>query len=377
MSARRLIHTAPAVRFTQNSQIFYATAVPAGKLLEISKVDEWQVEQEPADAGYQRSPSTDRLSKMARYIEREDALLPLGGLLNSRAAGDDAPIRFTPTGSPDQDGQQQGELAFYAGVDPLWVVDMQHRLFGIERAIEIDGREDLKGFPVVCTIADGLPKATEVEQFELINSTAKKVPTDLARRLLSMQLDDADKALALDERGKRWEARGPMIVQWLDRHSDIWSGAIIPPNKKKNQMPHGRTKENSFVTSLRPILETPLFQRTGDEVVAQLIDRYWQAVERIWPDAFEEPSSSVIFNTSGIYPLHRLMPTVFELARRGGETPSVDAMEEQMAGWRDLGDDFWAKSNPQGAARFGTSAAAFARIWAILNSALPTVELTV
>ena len=82
-----------------------------------------------------------------------------------------------------------------------------------------------------------MSKIEEIEQFELINTTQKKVRTDLARRLMSIQMSDPDTALKYDQKGKKWEARGPKIADWLNHNSDVWRDAIMPPNKTKKEMP--------------------------------------------------------------------------------------------------------------------------------------------
>lgn len=369
----------PAIRFTQRNRVFYTTAIPAKHLIRLGKVDVFDAEAPPEEAGYQRAPSATRLKDVATFIEKDDAVLPIGGLLNARSAEPDqygSLLTFRPSGPALGPNIEMGVLTVPDVAESLFIVDMQHRIKGLEWAMTEDERTDIGEFPVVCTIADGLTRHEEIEQFELINTTQKKVATDLARRLLSMQLDDVDAAMRIDERGKRWEARGPNVVTWLMAHSEVWGGMIIPPNKSKRQMHGALTKETSFVSSLKPILETPAFQRTPDDQIAELIDRYWQAVRKTWPLAFRDPKANVIYNTSGIFPLHRLMPEIFEHARAGGQSPTVDRMAIVMRVWRDeLGDNFWARDNEQGAARYGTSMGAFARIAARLRALLPELDL--
>jgi DGQHR domain-containing protein len=365
-----------AIRFIQNGRVFYAAVAPADAIIQRAKVDVWSADVPEDQAGYQRAPMASRLREMANFIQEPDAILPLGGLLNARTDREGAygsVLEF----EPDDGGDgpiQSGWLTIPARAVPLYIVDMQHRLYGIERAIYEDGREDLKEFPVVLTIADGLSKLEEMEQFEIINTTQKKVRTDLARRLMSMQLIDPDVALKLDQRGKKWEARGAKVADWLNHNSEIWRGRILPPNKSKREMPTALARETSFVTSLKPILQTPVFQRMDDDQVATLVDRYWHAVREIWPDAFARPDDHLIHRTSGIFSLHLLMPEVFELARADGRSPTVERMVEVMKDWKKLGEDFWARDNEEGAARYGTSMGAFTRLAAYLRRSLPNLE---
>jgi DGQHR domain-containing protein len=370
-----------AIRFEQNGRVFYSTVIPAGDILTRAKVDEWNVDVPDDEAGYQRAPMATRLRAVANYMEEKEAVMPVGGLLNARAQGDAAYGQVLGF-EPDDEASgpiQAGWLTVPPSATPLFIVDMQHRLLGIQRAID-DGREDLADFPMVLTLADGLSKIEEIEQFELINTTQKKVRTDLARRLMSIQLSDPDTALKYDQKGKKWEARGPLIADWLNHNSDVWIGGIMPPNMTKRDMPTALTKETSFVTSLKPILQTPVFQRTDDEHVAIFLDRFWQGVRAIWPTAFLHPKEHVIHQTAGVYSLHMLMPELVELVRErhGMDLRAVltaDHFEEVMTPWREkLPPDFWARDAEDGAAQFGTGMGAFARLAALLRSELELID---
>lgn len=367
-----------AIRYTQNGRVFYATAIPAGDIIERSRVDIWSADGDGAEAGYQRAPSAVRLRDIANYVGGKDAILPAGGLFNARSADGAAygtKLDFRP--DPEETGSiQSGTLTIPPAALPLWIVDMQHRLGGLQRAIESDGRDDLRAFPILVTIADGLDRLEEVEQFELINTTQKKVRTDLARRLMTIQAEKPDGRLDLDKRGKLWEARGPIVADWLNRRGEIWKGRIIPPNKSKTEMPQGIVRETSFVTSLKPILQTPLFQRIPDEQVAELVDRYWVAVSRVFSDAFARPKESVIQKTPGVFSLHLVLPEVVELVRSRQKDLSVDELATTIESWTELGDDFWSTDNDEGAARYG-SMSGFARLAAILRSLLPEFENSV
>lgn len=252
---------------------------------------------------------------------------------------------------------------------------MQHRLGGLERAIYDDQRHDLGDFPVVATIADGLSKIEEIEQFELINTTQKKVRTDLARRLMSVQaLASRDKEDEFEAKGIMWQAKGPIVADWLNRNGTVWRDRIQPPNKSKREMPNAIVRETSFVTSLKPILQQPLFRNMDEEQVAMLIDRYWQAVKDIFADAFEAPTAYVIQKTPGIFSLHLLLPEVVELVRQNGEDLAVANLTNTMSPWRELGSDYWETGSEDGAARYG-SMSGFSRLAAELRRLLPKLDL--
>lgn len=363
-----------AIRFEQNERVFYTVVMRAGEILAAAQVDEWSAEDEKDKAGYQRTPSSARLAGIANYLRRSDAIMPVGGLLNARAAGESAygeVLDFTP-----DDGQsgaiQSGVLTITSNHTPLWIVDMQHRLYGTRRAID-EGAEHLREFPVTFTIADGLSKLEEVEQFELINTTQKKVRTDLARRLMTIQSADRDRRKEYDRGGRLWEARGPVIADWLNKHGSVWEERIVPPNKSSREMPEGVAKETSFVTSLKPILQSPYFRQRTEEQAAQLIDRYWEAIAQVWPDAFAYPKEHVIQKTPGMFSLHAVFPEVVEIARLQSMKLTAETFYGIIKGWKNFGDEFWQVGNEDGAARYG-SMKGFSLLAVELRDELPSVE---
>jgi DGQHR domain-containing protein len=367
----------PAIRFEQNGRIFYTAAIPAKKLVELSKVDVWDGKQEVP--GYQRAPKETRKRAIGRYAMKPDAIMPVGGLMNARPKdGPDEPtygkvLHFDPSGPEGL--ITPGTLTIPDGALPLYIVDMQHRLGGYEWAMQEEGGEHLADFPLVVTIADGLSKMEEVDQFDLINTTQKKVDTALARRLKTIQAKDLDHRLAFDEQGKLWEAKGPVIADRLNRNPGVWKGKILPPNKTKPQQPSMVIRESSFVTSLKPILQTPYFVRQTEEHAADLIGRYWEAVQRAFPEAFVNTDAYVIQKTPGVFSLHELAPEVFELARDKGEL-TVDGISEIVKHLAEVdgGSAYWEAGNEEGAAIYG-SMKGFRILASHLRQLLPEIKV--
>lgn len=346
-----------AIRFTQNNRVFYVAVIPAKKLIELSSVDIWKPDN--TQQGYQREPSLSRKREIGQYVLGNDAIMPLGGLLNARSEQLEDK-NYYGTMLEFEEEKKDGNISFGMLTVPdkslpLWIVDMQHRLGGFEWAIEQDGGEKLIDFPLVVTIADGLSLMDEVDQFDIINTTQKKVRTDLARRLKSIQIQDLDHKLALDQKGKLWEAKGPMIAEYLNKNLGPWYGRILPPNKTKSDQPSMIVRETSFVTSLKPVLQTPYFVRQSEEHSAQLINRYWEAIQKVFPEAFENPEEYVIQKSPGVYSLHELAPEVFELVRDKGDVTTENIYKVVMnIGRVKGGSAFWENNNFEGAAAFGS-----------------------
>ena len=344
-----------AIQFIQNRHIFYSVVLPASKIIDMSRVDAWDPDNPMS--GYQRVPSSSRKREIGLYALKPDSIMPVGGLLNARDADENdggkygSKLKFEP--ETKMGNISFGLLTIPDEALPLYIVDMQHRIGGYEWAIQQDGGERLEDFPLVATIADGLSKMEEVDQFDIINTTQKKVRTDLARRLKAIQATDVDHMLALDKRGKMWEAKGPVIAEKLNNSRGPWEGKILPPNRAKEEQPSMVVRETSFVTSLKPILQTPYFIRQTEEVAAELISRYWCAIQQVWPEAFENPNAYVIQKTPGVFSLHELAPEVFEMVRDIGEitVPNIYDVVKSMG---NIGDsDYWDATNADGAAGYG------------------------
>jgi DGQHR domain-containing protein len=346
-----------AIQIKQNNRVFYIAALLAGDLVRITKVDIWQQGEE--DPGYQRAPSETRMRNIGRYVMSHNAIMPVGGLLNARINVKNESNSFGTMLSFNEQSSNGdikfGELTIPDEANPLYIVDMQHRLGGFQWALSQPGGEILKNFPLVVTIADGLTKLEEIDQFDLINTTQKKVRTDLARRLKSIQAQDLDHHEQLEATGKLWEAKGALVADWLNTHSGVWYGKIIPPNKSKSEMPFAVMRETSFVESLKPILITPYFAMRSEEHAANLIDRYWEAIRNVFPEAFESPDDYVIQKTPGVFSLHSIANFVFEVAKQKGEI-STEKIQEIISPMQKIegGSFFWKSENDNGASQYGS-----------------------
>lgn len=368
----RIVCTVPAVKFVQRGHIFFLTAVPARHLLRVARVDHWESSRGGLSTnGYQRVPDAKRLTTIAKFIREPDAFFSTGGLLNARIPVGEpgSPIVFESETHADEP-LQSGKLTLLEGEEPLWVVDMQHRLESLRKAITDLGAVDLEVLPIACTIASGLSRVEEINEFFQINTKQKKVTTALARRALALLSSDERSRAELLRTGRMWEARGPLIADVLMSHSPVWMGRIQPPNIAKRELPSALCKETSFVSSLKPVFEDPFLGGLNDRDLAAYVDCYWQGLRLLWPGAFAEPKRHVIQQNPGVVPLHRLMPRIFQTAPLDSSSPSPELIAKIASSWRSLGDKFWLKGG-RGAGGMGSSEGAFKQIRQMLEVLLP------
>jgi DGQHR domain-containing protein len=366
-----------AIRFTQNGRVFYSTVLPANNLIEMSKVDVWQENNGEKVTGYQRAPSRTRKREIAYYAIRDDAVMPIGGLANSRSKKDEGSYGDTLEFKVEYEigNIAFGTLSITKESLPIYIVDMQHRLGGFEYAIKELEHAELKDYPLPITIADGLSLMEEVDQFDLINTTQKKVRTDLARRLKLIQSKDVDRRLRLDEKGSLWEAKGAAVASKLNKTEGVWKGKVMPPNASKKEYPNAVIKETSFVTSLKPILQGPYFSRLTEDHSAELIKRYWDAIAKLYPSAVKYSDKYVLLKTPGIFSLHMIAPEVFELARDKGTELSVEIIHDILSNIKeDFEEEFWESDSDEGAAVYG-SMKGFKLLATRLKQSLPKLEV--
>lgn len=332
--------------------------------------------------GYQRLPSQPRVTGLAGGLRDRQVDLPTSVLLNLRDASKDDVL------------MQEGPDMYVLRLDPsrasdshrLFVVDGQHRILALKKAMD-DFSVGLqnKKIPFVCMI--GANESGEMEQFYIVNSNAKSVPTDLALDLLKARVEhDPDLENRIAERGRLWQVTAQALTELLATTSDTWKDRIRLAN-----MPKGATTvpSASFVRSLRVLLtQTALFRGIKEtERQAQVINAYWLAIRRVLPSAFENPAAYSIQKGVGVDVMHSIFPVVIDLARSNSNSlfdpdSYVSALEQalhSLEGPNAEGDtvrgvEFW-QTGRKGVAGVYGSDAGKRRLAELLQSLLPEPAL--
>ena len=332
--------------------------------------------------GYQRTPSSKRVSELAGSINRRDVDLPTSVLLNLRVKNVEDVL--TRVGPDIYELELDAEKA--STEHQLYVVDGQHRIKALERAMnEYQADVGNVKIPFVCMI--GADEAEEMEQFYVVNSNAKSVPTDLAIELLRARAQqDPNVARRVEDSGRKWEIDAQGLTHHLGTASSTWRGRIRLANSPKAQT---TVPSASFVKSLRPLLAQPtIFRRIPTlEQQGQVIDAYWRAIRRILPEAFEEPIRFNIQKGIGVEVMHAVLPNILDQVRTNGvslfEPDSFEDLVRQAlltveapngAGDMVSGVEFW-RTGRDGAAGIYSSAAGKRRLAELIEARLPEPEL--
>ena len=333
----------PMTRFRQDARELYVGSMRAADVIRLGRVAEWKND---GGDGYQRAPERARINKIAKFLVNEPVpLLPTSVLLSHRGP----PLPKTEV-APDVVAIELQDH------DVLWIVDGQHRIAGLKKAIEEDGVERFADFrlPVVLMEFDDVEE--EAHQFQLINENMKKVNTDLARRLLAMRLakGGAEARRQIKQSRRLWEAESIEMLEALQRRpGSVWEGKIQPPNTKKSSAHVVRSL--SFSTSLRPILTDDLSTHMGLDRITSFLANYWEAWSTVAGEAFEDPGEYVIQKTPGVFTLHLVAKYLMRVFfSRNVTEPSVDEIRIVL---EDAGEaatsEFWRSGNVEGAAIAG------------------------
>lgn len=275
------------------------------------------------------------------------------------------------------------DLSRYRGT--LSIVDGQHRVLALKELFEED--EDRYGnFKLQFVMMLGASPNQELEQFYIVNSTAKSVKTDLALDLLKQRANlDADVMHYLVESGQDWKVRGQELTEWLVEKSEIWSKRIRLANE-----PKGRTiiPSSSFVVSLQTFLTYPYIQNFDTETQFRLIETYWKAIRDAMPEPFERAEDYTLMKGIGVWAMHEVFPAVIEVVRSKGESlfdkrnysavlePMFDRLDgENVHAELVKGHEFWLTA-PKGGAAGSFSSSAGKRVLASkMKQALPKPEI--
>ena len=337
------MESVPAIRMYQkglgvegdDEVTLYVGVMTLGQLRKHAKVDMWS----PSNPdGYQRPLVDRRLRELARYVQEEQGVLPMSVLVGTRP--DDEPT-VQPVGFSDNGHQSSsGQLQLPDGA-VLWVIDGQHRLYGVNYAYE-RGAEQLQdySFPV-CVLSD-IERFAEMVHFNIINTRQRKMSTDIVdRHLVQIQNAAGIKMVASGARGERdfLRATATKIVDRLNDAPGVWQNQISVPGVPGREQ--GLVRQHAMVVSIEPLLKDTWVKGASEDERLKVIVNFWDALKEVWPDAFDSPKEHRIQATVGIYSLHMVLPVIVQRCLEDRDL-SKDRMREIIEGMQ-LEEDFWDK----------------------------------
>lgn len=324
-------------------------------LINIYEIDVWKPGKPIEEQGCQRHPIPSHYRKIGRKLKEQNSWLPTSITLSANINRDQTinSIKLESTSTPNL-----VKITVPEG-HKVRVVDGQHRILGLEYAIMDLKQFELRKFqlPFVMMIVND--RLDEITSFYEINSTPKRVSTDLALQLLNEMKQNKDMKLT---KGEKWKLVALNVSMALNEKSDsVWQNNISIGQIKDDEI----ASSTSFVTSLKPILEisfvkkiweNTLDEQDAGERIANLVNAYWNALKILMPDAFpdtkEEKDKWVIQKTPGFFSWHMVAPFVIDeymVKREKIREYTPESIAEFIGKYADRSvkdyDEFWKASN--------------------------------
>ena len=350
----------------------FPEAVGVISAIELTKRYEVPIRNFRKRTGYQREVSTPRVNQLVADLRKKRVDLPTAVLLNLRSFDKDRNIEF------------DGERAWLQlDEDSLYVVDGQHRIEALARLVD-ENLAEWGNYQLAFTCLLGATELEEMEEFYVVNSTAKSVRTDLALDLLKQRVESDPKLMeALQESGQSWKVEGQAVAEALSR-TTLWTGRIRFPGEPKGTTTIG---SSGMVGSLRDLLSNHYFGSIQRDQRVEIINCFWRGVALVIPDVFSDPPAYSIQKSTGVQVMHGVLVSVLEYLRSIGASLKdpqsyADALQEALPGLEGetssglvaSGADFW-KAGPEGAAGSFSSNAGRRVLTARIRALLPSPEV--
>ena len=336
ISALRVLQKGLGETDTHGVEI-YVTAMTLDQIMKYAKVDEWTTTNSD---GYQRPRVQGRLRDLAKYILEDQGVLPTSVVVGTRPC--DEPRIEPEDFAQDGSAVSAGKLLFPDGAT-LWVIDGQHRIYGVHHAYE-RGADQLKEYPFPVCIMRDVDRYTEMLHFNIVNTRQRKMSTDIVdRHLVQMKQAKGIQMVAAGSRGEKdyIRALATQVVDSLDETEGVWQHQIAIPGVAGRDK--GLVRQHAMVVSIEPFLKDSWVRGISDDDKVKVLVNFWDAAKGAWPEAFASPKDYRLQATVGIYSLNMLLPVIVQrcLEDRDLSKEKMQALLEGM----DLAQDFWHKED--------------------------------
>lgn len=294
----------PVTRFVQNRKELYFGIIRQDQLLEGRDVARWM------DArGYQRLVNKKKVSRIASFIIEKEGILPASIILSIR----DPEARFVSTNG------DSGELIVPDNAT-IYIVDGQHRIFGVQNAATWEKGLRNFGLPAVFLCPANWETNVEAEleegkQFLTVNKTQAAVKKDLLdsfllplNRAVERSGPSALNGLPNEIIKEMTPRRLALNITMTLTRLSAWNGKIVLSNESKG--PNSVIGQTTFVDSLVPLMKNKSYASRLPGDIARDLNYYWNAILNIYPEARESPNDYYLQKRLGIFVFNYLFYTV-------------------------------------------------------------------
>jgi len=298
----------------------YVAVFRAIDLIDRAVIDRWTAKN---TGGYQRPPSERRLSfnrgSVVRYLVKELGCFPTSVLVNIR--GDVGYEKASDMGWLSHGTLDTGDNRF-------WIIDGQHRLEALKRAIERN--RDFEDYPVIASVLRLPERFDEMMLFYIVNRRQRSVQTDLVHRHLQRMMWQKGAQWVEEMEGQRGVRIGfaTEVVDTLNAEpTSPWHGRVQvvgEPSREEHIV-----SDSLLIKTLADTLRERVFDGLSTREFSELIINYWNAVYQLYPECFTAPGDYTLLGTPGVQVMHMVFPAVHArcLVQRD---VSEAAMERQL-----------------------------------------------
>lgn len=313
--------TLPCLEVTQGSSRIYQFAIDGKLVPSFAEITRIRRGEQGDLFGYQRPEVMKHIQQIQAYVESAGAMVPnsivlaLSSKVTFRPWVNTSPLPYVRFGHlfvPVAEGEHGPREGF--------VVDGQQRLAAVRRA-------QLESFPLcaVAFITDDV--ATQQDQFLLVNS-AKPLSKSLIYELLPGT--KAQLPIVLQRKRKAAE----LLALLNGRPSSPLRGRV-----QTTTCPGGLIKDASMLKMLENSLsEGALYELADQAAQLQLLEAFWGAVERTFPEAWTlPPKKSRLTHGVGVVSMGAMMDAIAAQDARGtqGTFEKGLALIKPLCRWTD------------------------------------------
>jgi len=320
------------LKFSQKGLPLFIGKIRPAELLIMSSVDQWN---EAKLAGYQRERIKEKNREIKDFLKNCDLpIVPpiIASIKHSSFTSicedyGKIEIPIIPGNISLIDGQQRTG-GFYELFRELHTDAHKYRYDELEEkyneflnfeipVLFIDPLLIIEKLKQKNTLLDVKPLDVERAFFFVINKTQKSVSSSLKDELAYLTISSGITGIpAIDK--DLWRAELVPLVNELNREGSPLHGLINLGGSSGLRRPIPLA---SFVSSLKPLYDNPVFHSYSEEERLEFLKGYWGAVRAVFPYAFEEDKKYLLTKTVGMYPMNSLSVDILKKMIEDGKNP--------------------------------------------------------
>lgn len=306
------------MKVTQSGERVVTLEAPVNYFLNFTRTDTLDT---AIKVGYQRPTDERRAKKIAQRIHKTGIVPPVLGNIRDDVISEVLVLSLNGTPAT-QPGHVKVHIPDHIMAE---LIDGGHRRMGYQ--FYVDQGLDSPTDTVTVFLRLGLSQKGEAEEFMVVNSTAHKVTPshrDYIESVLSGLSEDEAREKLTPVKFREWKA--VQVTNLVSEYSDQWADDMIHltgPNSPQ------RITLSAFRVSLKELIASPSTMESSVEDVSDILCAYWNAIEEVFPMAFEGGQDRIrkwsLQGGPGVNGFHQMLPMLLWEFQSTGENPHDSA----------------------------------------------------